>query len=68
MKVTGEDELLQWPNEFFQEVQPLLFVLNLIHVNVAGGYVFVATRQSWILPRKLSYNIEIPITLLNYNR
>lgn len=49
--IAGEDELLQWPNVFFQEVQPLLLVLNLVHVNVAGWHVFIATRQSWILPR-----------------
>lgn len=52
MIVADEDQLLQRPNVFFQEVQPLLLVLNLIHVNIASGHVFVTTRQAWILARK----------------
>jgi len=42
--VAGKDEFLQRPNVFFQEVQPLLFVLNLIHMNIAGWHVLVTTR------------------------
>lgn len=44
MIVAGEDEFLQWFNVFFQKVQPLLLVLNLIHMNITGWHVFVTTR------------------------
>lgn len=44
MIVADEDELLQRSNIFFQKVQPLLFVLNLIHMNITGRYAFVTTR------------------------
>lgn len=43
VKVAREDQLLQGPDVFFQEVQPLLLILNLIHVNVTGRYVLVTT-------------------------
>ncbi len=37
-----------------QDGQPLLLVADLLHVNVAGGHVFVATLNSGVLKTKLA--------------
>ena len=47
--VTGEDLLLERPHVLVQQMEPLGLVADLVHVNVAGGNIFVAALESGVL-------------------
>ena len=49
MIVSDEDLLLQGAHVGGQDVQPVLLVAHLIHVDVHSRHVLVASCQSWVL-------------------
>ena len=61
MIVSDEDLLLQGAHVGGQDVQPVLLVAHLIHVDVHSRHVLVASCQSWVLTHTYTH-IHIPHT------
>ena len=58
MEVSDEDFLLQRPDVRVEQVQPLAVVPDLVHVDVPGRDVLIATLKSSILSRDWSQKLR----------